>query len=94
MIVARTLAYERMRRVARTGTELLPLGPHAVEYLLRRMMPAINNHTNVGIVKRLDPNMTCGMDKISAKLIPMVAPGICRSLAYLFNASMRTRKVP
>ena len=77
MIVARTLTYERIRRVAGTGTELLP---HAVEYLLRRMMAAINNHANVG-TKQLDPNMACGMDKISAKLIRMVAPGICRTLA-------------
>ena len=41
MIVARTLAYERRKRVARTGTELLPLSLAAiVEYLLRRMMAA------------------------------------------------------
>lgn len=44
MIVARTLAYERRKRVARTGTELLPLSLAAtVEYLLRRMMPATSS---------------------------------------------------
>ena len=44
MIVARTLAYERRKRVARTGTELLPLSLAAtVEYLLWTMMPATSS---------------------------------------------------
>ena len=44
MIVARTLAYERRKKVATTGTELLPLSLAAtVEYLLRRMMPATSS---------------------------------------------------
>ena len=41
MIVARILAYERRKRVARTGTELLLLSlATSVKYLLRRMLPA------------------------------------------------------
>ena len=44
MTVARTLAFERRKRVARTGTELLPLSLAAtVEHLLRRMMAATSS---------------------------------------------------
>ena len=49
MTVARTLAYERMKRVARTETELLPLSLAAtVEYLLRKMMAATSSQMYMG----------------------------------------------
>ena len=48
----------------------------------------------LNILKWLDPNKACRVDRISAKLLRMVAPGICRSLAHLFNASIKSRKVP
>ena len=46
------------------------------------------------MLKSLDPNKACGVDGIGAKLLRMVAPGICRSLTSLFNASLRSGIVP
>ena len=47
----------------------------------------------LNILKRLDPNKARGVDRNCAKLLWRVAPGICRSLTYLFNASTKSRKV-
>ena len=46
------------------------------------------------VLKILDPNKACGADEIGSKLLRMVAPGICQSLASLFNSSLRSGQVP
>ena len=42
------------------------------------------------LLKGLDPNKACGADGIGAKLLTMVAPGICSSLTSLFNSSLKS----
>ena len=42
----------------------------------------------------LNPNKACGMDRISAKVLRMVAPGICGSLTVIFYACLKERCNP
>ena len=37
----------------------------------------------------LNPNKACGTDGTSAKVLRMVAPGICSSLTVIFNACLK-----
>ena len=45
-------------------------------------------------LKSLDPNKAVGTDGISAKILRTVAAGISESLTSLFNASLRSGKMP